>query len=78
MAKLYGNAVIEGLISEYVGVGGEMLTIEDGVLGHGKLLLHSADGRKSVVVTEQYINEWTSGHTIRMYNELPKKYKNMI
>ena len=65
----------EELIKKYINVyQGEATTIDEGILGLGTVLLHSAAGKKSIIIKEVYINEWSSGHTIRMYNKLPKKY----
>jgi hypothetical protein len=29
---------------------------------------------KACVIQERYLNPWSSGHSVRFYNELPKKY----
>ena len=69
----------EGLIDMYVNnYGGQATTIEEGVLGLGKVVLHNAEGKKAVVITEKYLNANASYHTIRKYNKLPKKYKELI
>jgi hypothetical protein len=69
----------EDLITKYVNeYKGEATVIEEGVLGLGTVLLHSAKGKKSVIIKEFYINAWASGHSIRKYNKLPKKYKKYI
>jgi len=36
------------------------------------------EGWLSIVVNEVYVNEWSSGHTVRRYRILPKKYQTMI
>jgi hypothetical protein len=72
--KNYSLKVIQQLIDIYVfEYNGQGITIDEGCLGYGKMLL-VADGKKSVVITEYFINEWSSGHKIRKYNKLPKKY----
>jgi hypothetical protein len=69
----------EDLISKYVNeYKGECQVIEEGVLGLGTILLHSAIGKKVVLIKEVFLNEWSSGHTIRKYNKMPKKYESMI
>lgn len=73
--KTYDLRSCEELIEKYVNTyGGECKIIEEGCLGLGKILLHSAEGKKSIIITEIFVNSWTSTHTIRMYNKLPKKY----
>lgn len=47
--------------------------ISDGVLGYGIMVL-SAPGYKYAVVKEVPLNCWSSAHTVRFYNKLPKKY----
>lgn len=69
----------EFLITKYVNeFQGEVLIIEEGCLGLGTVLLHSAAGKKCVLIREIYLNEWSSSHTIRKYNKLPKKYQKLV
>jgi len=69
----------ERLIDKYVNeYKGEVLELEEGVLGLGKVLLHSARGKKTIIINEYFINSQTSGHTIRKYNKIPNKYKKLI
>ena len=73
--KLYTLKYCEDLISKYINIHkGEAETIKEGSLGLGTILLHGAEGKKSVVIQEVFLNAWSSGHTIKMYNKLPKKY----
>ena len=73
--KIFTLADCEKLIETYVNdFGGQLTQIEDGVLGLGELVLHDAPGKMTIVIKEVYLNEWSSGHTIRKYNETPKKY----
>lgn len=72
---LYTLNACEKLIGDYVNVfGGEIVEIEEGCLGLGKILLHSAPNKKTIVIEEVYLNEWSSGHKVRTYNVTPKKY----
>ena len=76
MARTYSLSAVENLIRRYSEVEGfTMTTIEEGVLGYGKVVL-KAPNKKTTVITEQYENEWSSTHKIRMYNNCPKKYEN--
>lgn len=69
----------EDLIEKYVNeFGGNLYTIEDGILGLGTLVLAYADGKKSVIIKEYFINSWNSGHDVKFYNKLPKKYEVLI
>ena len=64
----------ENLIEKYINAGGIVEQLEDGCLGLGKILL-TAEGKKTTIITEVYLNAWSSGHTVRMYNKTPKKYQ---
>ena len=67
----------ENLINQYIEVGGEVIELEEGSLGFGKLLL-IAKGKKTTIIQEVFLNAWSSGHTVRMYNKTPKKYQEIL
>ena len=63
------------IIEKYVyKFGGECTELNEGCLGLGTVLLHNAAGKKTIVIQEEYLNEWSSIHTIRKFNKMPKKY----
>jgi hypothetical protein len=69
----------EDLIEKYVNeLGGNLYTINEGCLGLGTLILTGANGKKSVLIREYFINSWNSGHDVKFYNKLPKKYEVLI
>jgi hypothetical protein len=73
---VYSLSACEDLIDKYTNeLGGFATAIEEGILGLGKVLLHGAKGKKSIVINEVYLTANSSGHTIRKYNKLPKKYE---
>ena len=77
--KRYSLTACESLIEKYTNnFGGKVATINEGVLGLGTVILHRAEGKKSIVIQEHYLNDWSSYHTIRRYNILPKKYENAL
>ena len=76
--KIYNLLACEKLISQYAELGGEVDTIREGILGLGTIILHRAPGKKSIIINEVYLNANSSGHTIRMYNRLPKKYARQV
>ena len=41
-------------------------------------MIITGDGFKTTIIKEVYLNEWSSGISIRMYNNLPKKYENIM
>ena len=71
--SLYTCSAVSNLIDRYLEKGGEIITIHEGVLGYGTMILQG-EGLKSAVIQEIALNEWSSAHKIRMYNELPKKW----
>ena len=74
--KKYSFNAIDSLISQYINNGGAANTLEEGSLGYGKLLL-TGEGLKTCLVTEKYLNDSSSGHSIRYYNHTPKKYQKL-
>jgi hypothetical protein len=77
--KNYSLSSCQSLIDRYVNeYNGQATIIEEGVLGLGKVILHDAPGMKSYVITEYFITSWTSGHKVRGYNKLPKKYESAL
>lgn len=72
---MYTLQAIDNLMSHYIAKGGEVITIKEGSLGYGTTLL-KAEGLKTAVIKEKHLNEWSSGHTVRLYNVTPKIYQN--
>lgn len=76
---LYSYKQVDALIEKYANKGGETLQLDEGVLGSGNWLLFDYSGRlKFIVIKEVYLNEWSSAHTIRKYNKMPKKYEKIL
>jgi hypothetical protein len=73
--KLFTLDACERLISHYEDKGGNVLTVREGVLGLGTVVL-TAPNLKTAVIKERPINDWSSGHAIRLYSKTPKKYLN--
>jgi hypothetical protein len=79
MKYYYSLESCENLIKRYVNeYDGCATTLEEGSLGLGTILLHDAPGKKTIVIKEFYLNAWSSGHTIRKYNKMPKKYETLL
>ncbi len=77
--QIYTLKAVEKLIDDYINeYGGTATTLEEGVLGLGTVLLHDAMGKKTIVIREVYLNAWSSGHTVRMYNKMPAKYSKLV
>lgn len=74
---LYDCSCIADLVSSYIKKGGEVIAVKEGVLGYGFMIM-LGEGLKTAIVKEIALNEWSSAHTIRMYNKTPKMYQKMI
>ena len=73
----YDLEVCEDVIREYAKRDGIVITLEEGCLGLGTVICYGG-GLKTTIIRERFINEWTSAHTIRMYNRMPIKYEKWI
>lgn len=76
-ATLYALSAVQQTIDTWIKAGGQVDTVEEGVLGWGLTICHG-EGLKTAVITEVPLNEWSSAHKIRFYNEMPKKYQAML
>ena len=74
---LYTCSAVEKLRDEYYRRGGEFVEIIPGSLGYGLSIMYG-EGLKTTVVKEVPTSVWSSGHKIRMYNKMPKKYRKML
>jgi len=74
---LYSLQAVQTHIEKYTSIGGEVIEAVEGLLGYGTTICQ-ADGKKASVIQEVFITSWTSGHTITLYNKLPKKYEQLI
>lgn len=75
--KIYSNKVVQDVIYNYIKKDGEVIEVIEGCLGYGTTIC-LGDGLKSTIIQEVFLNSWSSGHTIRMYNKLPKKYERLL
>ena len=80
MATYYSVESINSLIDTYVSKGGECHELVPGCLGYGITMLidRQGVGLKTFIIQEHYLNEWSSGNTVRGYNKTPKKYLDML
>lgn len=77
MSTYYTLDAVNHLIKQYEERGGLCATVQEGVLGYGITILYGL-GLKMAVITEVPLNEWSSGHKIRLYNVPPRKYLDML
>ncbi len=76
-ASLYALSAVQQTIDTWIEAGGQVETVKEGVLGYGLTICYG-EGLKTAVITEVPLNEWSSAHKIRFYNEMPKKYRQML
>jgi len=72
--KLYTNNAVDKIVQQYIDKGGEIEVKKEGCLASYGLAICSGNGLKFCVIKEKYLNEWSSGNTIQLFNKLPKKY----
>jgi hypothetical protein len=77
MARNFTLSQVVSLIAQYIERDGELHQIEEGCLGYG-FLICTAENSKTAIIQEYFINEWSSGHKVTMYNKIPKKYAQII
>jgi len=73
--KLYTNTEGDNLVQKYIDKGGEVITVKEGCLLDYGIAILIADGYKTTILKEKYLNEWSSAYTKKSYNKLPTKYK---
>lgn len=79
MSSVYSISATDAFVYEYTVKGGQIFQISEGCLGLGDLVLFDPRGRmKTYVIREVYLNEQSSGQTIRGYNKMPGKYRKML
>ncbi len=77
MATIYSWSDAQRLIDKYAESGREYSGhYIPGVLVDSVIM--TGDGLKTAIIKGVYLNEWSSGVTIRMYNKLPAKYARIV
>ena len=71
------TSAIENLTDKYINKGGQVVELVEGVLGFGTTICFG-DNLKCCIIQEVFESSWSSTHTIRFYNEMPKKYQSLI
>lgn len=75
----YDCGQVQNLIDRYTKEGGQTFQMREGILGYGDLMLYDESGKlRTFIVHEVFQSCWSSVHTIRGYNKMPKKYRNML
>lgn len=77
--KLYSCTSTENFINLMIEKGYEAIQLREGVLGVGDWILLSHDERKyNFNIRERFINEWSSGQSIRRIAKISKALQEEI
>ena len=77
--KVYNLKNTTEFINKYIdNYEGQSQEVKEGSLGYGTTILYDGKNAKTFVIQEVFLNEWSSGHTIRGYNKMPKKYEKLL
>jgi len=76
MRNLSTNA-IQNLTDKYISKGGQVVELVEGILGFGTTICFG-DNLKCCIIQEVFETSWSSTHTIRFYNNMPKKYQSLL
>jgi hypothetical protein len=76
MKNLSTNA-IQNLTDKYISKGGQVVELVEGILGFGTTICFG-DNLKCCIIQEVFESSWSSTHTIRFYNNMPKKYQSLL
>ena len=79
MNRCYPLPVIEKLISDASDAGYTVVTVSEGVLGLGHLLLVApAPGYWNFEITEKSLNCWSSTHSLRRFRKISQRIRDMM
>ena len=77
--KIYTCKAAEQVIEHLMKIGYEYIQLAEGVLGIGDCVLLSHDPNKyNFLIREKYLNEWSSGQTIRRFAKVSGKLEEEI
>lgn len=76
MRNLSTNA-IQNLTDKYISKGGQVVELVEGILGYGTTICFG-ENLKCCIIQEVFESSWSSTHTIRFYNNMPKKYQSLL
>jgi len=75
---MYNYKEIDKFIERYASFeNSTVIQTREGVLGSGDWVC-IAPNKKTAIIKEIFVNEWQSTHTVRLYNNTPKKFINLI
>ena len=77
--KTYSTSTTTKAIEFLESKGYEIVTVEEGTLGHGHVIAIAPDNdHYNVEIREVYLNEWSSGHTIRNFDKISTRIAKLL
>ena len=77
--QIYTCEAAQRAVEHLTNMGYEYIRLSEGVLGMGDCVLLSHDPNKyNFLIREKYLNEWSSGQTIRRFAKISEKLQNEI
>lgn len=74
MSNIYTCNAISDIVEILLNSGYKYIQLREGSLGYGDAVLIAPDENKyHFVIREVYLNEWSSGHTVRRCRTISKK-----
>ena len=79
METVYSVSAASRAIEQLLDQGYELIQLREGILGVGDCVLLSHDASKyNFIFHEKYLNEWSSGQTVRRFSKISKKLQEEI
>ena len=77
--KTYSTSTITKAIEFLENKGYEIVNVEEGTLGHGHVIAIAPDASHyNVEIQEVYLNEWSSGHTVRNFGKISARIAKLL
>lgn len=79
MKGIWGASDVAKAISMLCDRGYQAVTVEEGSLGYGHvIMLAPDDNHYNVEIQEVYLNCWSSGHKIRNFRKISKRIEKLL
>ena len=79
MARKYSTSAVSQAIELLENRGYDIVTVQEGTLGWGHVIALSPDDKHyNVEIQEVYLNEWSSGHTIRNFDKISARIMKLL
>ena len=77
--KMYSSSTVDKMIGFLADHGYDIITVEEGTLGHGHLICLAPDDKHyNVEVKEVALNCWSSAHTVRNFDKISARIARLL